>query len=113
MAKVTIVLENHGEKYTVRDMRRRLAQVLCRLNGDQEVSFHFVATMENYNVDLYAEVAKQNGCSRQIAKARVLGKDYTFGVSESPNGDPYAEFIKRTSENPNIVVGPLARPENN
>lgn len=54
MSKLTIIVTNHDmvnnreQKYTVSEMRRRLAQVLSKLSGDQEVSFSFRATLENY-----------------------------------------------------------------
>lgn len=48
MSKLTIHIENHEQKYTVSEMRRRLAQVLSKLNGDQIVSFTFDATLANY-----------------------------------------------------------------
>lgn len=46
--QVTINLDNHGQPYTVREMRRRLARLLSNLNGDQNVSFAFVARLDQY-----------------------------------------------------------------
>ena len=43
MPTITIRIDNHDQPYTVREMRRRLAQVLSKLNGDQTVSFSFDA----------------------------------------------------------------------
>ena len=48
MAKIVINIDNHDQKYTVSEMRRRLAQVLSKLDGGHEVSFSFTATLENY-----------------------------------------------------------------
>jgi hypothetical protein len=35
----TINIENHGSDIRVRDMRRELARILCRLEGDRKVTF--------------------------------------------------------------------------
>lgn len=48
MSKLNINIENHEQKYTVSEMRRRLAQVLSKLNGDQEVTFTFTCTLKHY-----------------------------------------------------------------
>ncbi len=48
MATITIQIDNHEQKFTVGEMRRRLAQVLSKLNGDQIVTFSFNARLENY-----------------------------------------------------------------
>ena len=48
MPTITIRIDNHDQPYTVREMRRRLAQVLSKLNGDQTVSFSFNARLEEY-----------------------------------------------------------------
>lgn len=48
MSTITIQIDNHEQPYTVSEMRRRLAQVLSKLNGDQTVSFSFNARLENY-----------------------------------------------------------------
>jgi len=48
MSKLLIRVDNHDQPYTVSEMRKRLAQVLSKLNGDQEVAFTFVATLEHY-----------------------------------------------------------------
>lgn len=55
MSKLTLRIENHGQVYTVSEMRRRLAQVLSKLDGGQEVSFAFTATLENYQGTLVPE----------------------------------------------------------
>jgi len=48
MSKLLIRIDNHDQPYTVSEMRKRLAQVLSKLNGDQEVAFTFVATLPEY-----------------------------------------------------------------
>lgn len=48
MAKLNINIENHEQNYTVSEMRRRLAQVLSKLNGDQKVTFSFRAELAEY-----------------------------------------------------------------
>jgi hypothetical protein len=46
--KLSIHLDNHDQKYTVSEMRRRLAQVLSKLHGTAEVSFSFDAVLPSY-----------------------------------------------------------------
>jgi hypothetical protein len=49
MANLTIHIDSHKDPtYTVSQMRKRLAQVLSKLNGDQVVSFSFAAVLEGY-----------------------------------------------------------------
>jgi hypothetical protein len=48
MSQLLIHVESHEQRYTVSQMRRRLAQVLSKLRGDQEVTFTFNATFESY-----------------------------------------------------------------
>lgn len=46
MPLITIRIDDHGETMTVREMRRRLAQILSKLDGDHQVSFSFVARLD-------------------------------------------------------------------
>jgi hypothetical protein len=48
MAHITISAGTNGEKTTVSEMRKRLARVLSKLDGDQEVSFSFAASLDSY-----------------------------------------------------------------
>jgi hypothetical protein len=48
MAKLHLQIDNHDGPYTVSEMRKRLAKVLSKLNGDQEVRFMFTAALNNY-----------------------------------------------------------------
>ena len=48
MSKLNINIENHEQKYTVSEMRKRLAQVLSKLNGDQPATFSFRAELTDY-----------------------------------------------------------------
>lgn len=48
MPQLTIQVDNHDQPYTVSEMRRRLAQVLSKLNGTEQVSFSFHASFETY-----------------------------------------------------------------
>lgn len=48
MPNLTINLDNGGQSMTVSQMRKRLAQVLSGLRGDQEVSFGFTARLPHY-----------------------------------------------------------------
>lgn len=58
MPSITIHLNNHEKHGTVSEMRRALAQVLSKLEGEQEVVFTFTAT----TVD-----------RREPAKSKTLG----------------------------------------
>jgi hypothetical protein len=46
MAILNIRVDNHDQKGTVSEMRKKLFAILNRLDGDQEVSFSFRATVE-------------------------------------------------------------------
>jgi hypothetical protein len=48
MSTLNINIDNHGQEYTVSEMRRRLAQVLSKLHGDQKVTFAFRAELSDY-----------------------------------------------------------------
>jgi len=48
MARLNIRIDNYGQPMTVSQMRRRLAQVLSKMSGDQEVKFTFTAVLEHY-----------------------------------------------------------------
>jgi hypothetical protein len=113
MSKLTICIENHDQKYTVSEMRRRLAQVLSKLSGDQEVSFSFVATLENYKP-----------AARVFAKSAILGAPYTFDVppnatvhqieaeTNTPIRDGLWGYARSVSSEPLVIFGELAQPEN-
>ena len=76
MATLMIQIDDHDQPYTVREMRRRLAQVLSKLDGDQIVSFSFNARLENY--------------TRHNTKPAVLGAPYNLKegvVSSTPHED--------------------------
>lgn len=51
MSSIIINIDNGGEPITVNAMRRRLAQVLSRLRGDQMVTFALVARLPHYTPD--------------------------------------------------------------
>jgi hypothetical protein len=86
MAKVTINIDNHEQPYTVSQMRKRLAQVLSKLNGDQLVSFSFSAHFGSY----------------QAAAPATHGDIY----------DEYADGSRHSGLYPPMMFGELARPEN-
>jgi hypothetical protein len=48
MPSLTIEIGSHGQRWTINQMRIRLAQMLAGLNGDQEITFSFVGTMPEY-----------------------------------------------------------------
>lgn len=48
MPQLNILIDNGGLPLTVSEMRRKLAQVLSRMNGDQTVTFYFHANLPNY-----------------------------------------------------------------
>ena len=96
MSKLTIRIDNHDQHYTVSEMRKRLAQVLSKLSGDQEVTFTFVA-----NLEYYQPAAPQGyNCLRANCTSPVPH----FHLSHA---DDHAGLT------PPVVFGELARPENN
>jgi Ribonuclease G/E len=66
MSKLTIRIENHQQKFTVSEMRKRLAQVLSKLEGNQEVSFTFVATLESYQSATAKRMQTEPAQARQV-----------------------------------------------
>ena len=62
MAKLHIQIDNHDGPYTVSEMRRKLAKVLSKLNGDQEVRFMFTAALDQYQPAPFP-TACQCGCA--------------------------------------------------
>ncbi len=49
MANLNIEIGSHGDPMTVHEMRRKLAEVLANLRGDQLVSFSFAAHLPHYS----------------------------------------------------------------
>lgn len=84
MAQLTINIDNQGQPYTVAEMRKHLAQVLSKLNGDQTVTFSFRANLPEYRP------------AYQIYPGRVI--NFEAAVFD---------------EGITIAHGPLAAPENN
>jgi hypothetical protein len=57
MPKHTIHIQN--DQCTVKDMRRQLAQVLSKLDGENNISFTFSAKLDNYRPTVvYGELAR-------------------------------------------------------
>jgi hypothetical protein len=75
MAHITISAGTNGEKTTVSEMRKRLARVLSKLDGDQEVSFSFAASCENYRH------TKRDDCAELDARLAAGG----VGVPKIPD----------------------------
>ena len=48
MGRIVIRIDNYGQKYTVSQMRMKLAQALAKLDGAQECTFNFTASLDNY-----------------------------------------------------------------
>jgi hypothetical protein len=92
MPRLNIRIDNYGQPTTVSQMRRRLAQILSKLSGDQEIKFTFTAVLEDYQP------------VRVLTKSPLLGMPYgpttTVHQIEAEENDPYTAF------------GKLARPEN-
>jgi len=76
MPTVNIVVASNGQKWTVSELRSRLAQVLSYLNPDQEVTFSFSAMLPDYQ--------------RATSKPAVLGAPYDLS---KPHGE-IAENIR-------------------
>ena len=49
MGRIVIRIDNYGQKYTVSQMRMKLAQALAKLDGGQECTFNFTAALDNYS----------------------------------------------------------------
>ena|ERR1700676_1146388 len=105
MSKLVIVIASIGsdsKPYTVREMRRKLAHALSKLQGDQEVSFTFRATLENY------EPVPE--------KPEIV---YCLHLNGFRDGLCHTCMLRETDQYPTvndssstIVMGPLARPSN-
>jgi hypothetical protein len=61
MAKLHLQIDNHDGPYTVSELRKRLARVLSKLNGDAEIRFMFTAALENYQPKI-GHAATPAGC---------------------------------------------------
>lgn len=71
MSRLTIRIDNHEQPYTVSQMRKRLAQVLSKLDGSQEVSFTFTAALENYQ-----PTCKNSQCASQHTGIQKLMRSF-------------------------------------
>jgi hypothetical protein len=49
MKRITINVGTHGVETTASEMRKRLAQVLSKIPGDQIVFFNLTLHLENYS----------------------------------------------------------------
>lgn len=87
MTRITINVGTHGVETTASEMRKRLAQVLSKIPGDQVVFFNLTLHLENYS-PITPEQAR-----------RVIDELYEVGESHSGLLPP-------------MVYGELARPEN-
>ena len=97
MSLVTINVGSNGQPYTVSQMRRRLAQILSKLDGGQEISFSFVGVLEYYRP---TGIGGYN-CLRPACVCTV--SDFHLRHPDDLNQGPAA---------PTTVFGELARPEN-
>lgn len=102
MSVLTIQVDNHNQPFTVREMRRRLAQVLSKLNGDMQVSFSFSARLENYQP---FPPANSESCNPMGEPFPPAGRVATEGYSLEWEEDKKPSI-------PGAVYGELARPEN-
>lgn len=130
MPTLTIHSGSENVTTTVSDMRRRLARMLSTLKGEQEVTFSFSATILDYQPekDPYQVFANEMtpadiAVARQIAKSRVLGMGYSLGTPEKGATDaqpqePEAvktglwDYAQSMADEPRVIMGELARPEN-
>ena len=83
MKRISINIGTHGVETTASDMRKRLAQVLSKIPGDQIVFFNLTLHLENY----------------EPAPAKY--STYIVGWLDEQRG-----------HEPTVVRGELARPEN-
>ena len=120
MSKLNINLDNHGQPYTVSEMRIRLAQVLSKLDGGQLVTFSFRADLPDYKPadDLYVMFVSRGFKvpdsldTRHATMNPALGAPYKLGdVIQDTSGGLW-NYVDGLREGENVVHGPLARPEN-
>jgi hypothetical protein len=81
MAHITISARTNGEKTTVSEMRKRLARVLSKLDGAQEVSFSFAATLDSYRPSLGIPKIPDSPDTRHaraLSCPRILEAPYTL-----------------------------------
>jgi hypothetical protein len=89
MSQLNINIGSHGDRMTVREMRKRLAKVLAQLHGTQEVSFNFSANLENYRSPAHNPTMR-----------------------DARNKDSETKKFVNDLAAIGIVLGELARPEN-
>jgi hypothetical protein len=87
MASLTIRIENHKQKFTVSEMRIRLAQVLSKLNGDQEVSFTFVAQLDDYKPARRSAFYPQHASTHSVTAELREGENVVHGEFARPEND--------------------------
>ena len=91
MIKLNINIKNHEQHYTVSEMRRRLAQVLSKLNGDQSVTFSFRAELTDYSpVRSYGEKYHEN-----LIQSALAASTYSaIAAMREGNSEPALECVQ-------------------
>ncbi len=102
MAKLHIQIDNHDGPYTVSEMRRKLAKVLSKLNGDQEVRFMFTAALENYTPAAPVNRRPCFGCDSEPSLAEIIERNCSL----------LKESLPKISVSRGILFGELSRPSN-
>lgn len=116
MAQVIINIENHTPECTVSDLRRKLAQVLSKLDGKQEASFTFVLTLKNYQQPALAEPSIKDPMGfGSFLRGDWYRAGHLRGDLSALNLSGVTTGRIAREENlaePTVVFGELARPEN-
>lgn len=118
MSIITIQIDNHGQPYTVAEMRHRIMSALAKLDARAPVSFSFTARLENY----VAAPEKTSGSggipkipdspeTRHATMPAILEAPYRFKTPQ-PDADAPIAFRGGLFEYAKSAYGPLARPEN-
>lgn len=97
MKRITINIGTHGVQTTAAEMRRRLAQALSKIPGDQIVFFNLTLHLENYRPTTPVGYnCLRNGCTSSVPHFHLT----------------HADDVDHSSLTPTAVYGELARPEN-
>ena len=119
VSKLNISIDNHGQEYAVSEMRRRLAQVLSKLDGAQKVTFSFRAELAEYKPAKWDRIKTFGGNLREnLIQMTSGGEDILtpyahLDWSENPVAKVAGHVKTPTSvEFDTAIYGELARPEN-
>jgi hypothetical protein len=115
MSKLHINIGSRGLPTTVSEMRIRLARALSKLDGATEVYFDFRAEIKNYvpTGESYEDFAARCFLAGRELGGLQTGRFHSKPASlGAPYVSPHSVIAELREEEPTIVHGELARPEN-